>query len=96
MRSEKERKKYELGRKKREDFRFRIADCGLRRAVGKKEKAELSVNRYWLMGGNVIMRKSNRFVWGDVAGGGTECQRLHEVSLGDRCADGAETAPALE
>jgi len=31
---------------------------------GTKEKAELSVNRYWLMGGNVTMRKSNRFVWG--------------------------------
>ena len=24
---------------------------------------------------------------GDVAGGGTKCQRLHEVLLGDRCAD---------
>jgi hypothetical protein len=32
--------------------------------MGKKEKAELSVNRYWLVGGNVTMRKSNRFVWG--------------------------------
>jgi hypothetical protein len=39
------------------------------------------------MGGNVTMRKSNGFVWGYVAGGGTRCQRLHEVSLGDLRAD---------